>query len=700
MVSVRRRAMGAVVAVASCAALIVVSPSTTHATSSSTKVTGKIVGRTNGRILAILPSGSSSFASIKSDSTFSLTLPRSSASSLKVSLHVVNADGSYSGPISLGKKKTRTSANYTWYGAVSFAKGRTTALPTITWSTFSRFGYVKLSRTSTLSLGNTLKKVNVSTGKPAGAGRLGLSTTRAARATSIGGLSSFAVRIFDTNTDAGDDLDGDGLPNSLDIDDDGDGYPDPVDPSSGSKGSTPTAIYDALGNLETGISDAGNRVHAPINYNFLKVAYTDPTALMSELSLLDDANFYLGIRAVAPFFSDDGSKRMKDAWVDCTGLSWCLPDDLNQTDLATYVAAPRLFPVGDGKIEDLWKYAFTNHPGSACDVHIPSKFTTNPSENNCKPVKWGGFSMRNFLLDAQANGSPLVTQDVLDWTTSHTGGFGLYDPQVLTPNTGGKGVNERGFDMGATIKPRGYSKFLDNLTVGDVFYVNATLSDGSVARIAMTIPPIFQTAPTIFSFRAQGDSEATLVDYVTPATCNSMGDPGCRYGDGRNPVMVSSSTPTLTMKFWRPQRLKVAETDTIDSPFIDIGGLNYGVSVQDGSTNTWYRCNRSNSAVAFTDTDNSTFTFVASGGMSNESEWMRDPTADAEPDGGTNADGGRFITLVLSLDKCSKFMGSGPATLNVSDTSTRFNVNLVAASEPKFGGNRSVTQQGFELKFK
>ena len=115
-----------IVAAAAACVVASVSPiSVAEAAAATTKLTAKFKGVAAGtQVLAVYASGASARATI-SGGKATLTLPSNVASGKKVSLHLVNANGSYGGPVSIGKT---TGKKTTWYGGVSVKKGKTTSL--------------------------------------------------------------------------------------------------------------------------------------------------------------------------------------------------------------------------------------------------------------------------------------------------------------------------------------------------------------------------------------------------------------------------------------------------------------------------------------------------------------------------------------------------------------------------------------------
>ena len=667
---VNRLVAGATVA----AMIAAVSPvSIAEAATAATKLTAKFKGVAAGtQVLAVYSTGASARATI-SGGKATLTLPKNVKSGKKVSLHLVNANGSYAGPVTIGKTKGKKT---TWYGGVGVKQGKTTSLGTITYAAAQQYASAKAAgSTAALPVTGTLKGASKN-GQPAGAGRLGLAASKAVSSASLApgdsidwtwGVQAFAA----ADAEGGGDLDGDGLPNTLDIDDDGDGFPDQVDQSSSKTGNAPTAQYDAFSSLTTGIGSG----QSAINYNFLAKKYTDAAELRKQLSILDDANFTLNTRLVAPFLTDKTDVYIQDAWVDCTGLAWCISED-SGTTADTFVSAPRLLSWGDGNIKDYWKYAFRKDGQTTCSIYVPSSST-----DGCKSVKWAEFSMWKMLTAAKANGGSMPA-NAPTWT-DHTGGFGLYDAYREYPY--GRGGNSAGFDLTANIQPRGYTKFLDNFKAGDVITVKAALTDGTQTEIAMTIAPFFITAPTVFAVTAGGGSEQTI-DYVTAESCSGTDQPGCRLGSESRRIQVSAANPRLTIKFWRPQRARVAGPDDAISggaPYLDMGSLNYRISGYSGDGGTWIQC--MNTAVTISDTSGSTFSEVkADPQYSNSFDYYKDGSADAAP-----AES-RYVTATVDFSKCR----------NMTVTAgTNWTFRLDASGEELFGGSRTNANQNFNIKF-
>ena len=257
----------------------------------------------------------------------------------------------------------------------------------------------------------------------------------------------------------------------------------------------------------------------------------------------------------------------------------------------------------------------------------------------------------------------------------------MNDAYYLRPPGGGSGS---GFDFTAYFAPRGYTKFLDNMKVGDVFTVKATMSDGTQAQVAMTISPFFVTAPTAFSFTATGGTEKTVDYTVSDLTCTSNDGPTCRNGSESKRVAVSAAQPQLTVKFWRPQRPRIPGADDAIAgadTFLDMGALNYRFALQGNDGGQFAEC--PNAAVSMSDTNGTVFSPVApTSGYTNDREFLKDGSSEAPPSES------RFITAILDLSKCKNL------TLTPG---TNYAVNLYATGEPLFGMNRSTANQSFYI---
>lgn len=678
-------------------------------------IVGTITNAPSGfRLLAETSRGSSAYSDIAGNGAFSITLPTTTATTRTFTLHVVSGSRSYAGPITFGKSVTsRGKTSTTWYGSLTVnaaaGSGVTTTLPTITFQPYNTrtkeggYGTATASGATAYTFTGLLRNASAA-GKPAAAGRLGLAATRARSARSVNGWARILQQSngLVAAANPGNDLDADGMPNSLDTDDDGDGYSDAIDPSAGSKGAIPTAQFDTAGSFGAGMDAMRGRLYAPTNYNFMRTLYPNVDDMKAEISQRMSTNYVLNIRAVAPFLNSataatDQEIKMstiKAAWVDCTGLAWCLASDTGSGD--NTIAAPRMLPSGDGDTYRMWIWAYAKSRGVSCSPY---------QGDDCGPMPlWSGFTMKNFLQRAFDNGSPDVTQSVVGSVANQPdgfSGFGLLDPYVLHPAEGnGKNPNSAGFDLAARLNPGLGAKFLDFMKTGDVFNVGAIMSDGTTASIPMTIGSIMITTPAITSFKPAGGSVQN-VDYTVPdPDCNSdyINGDDCRPGSIPKRIKVSPTNAGLDVTFWRPQRLAVAGTDDAlaqGDAMVDMGGLDYSVQIRNTNGPGYWVCG--NSALRFVSNglaagETGTWTRLDKpvNGYSNDADYYTDNS----PDGRASA--GRTVTMTVDFTKCKDQSNN---VLPRNSSSTVYMLLLSANSQPIFGGNRGGSTQSFNFYF-
>lgn len=617
----------------------------------SATVSAPITGAPAGsRVLAVLSNGASSYGTI-SDGSFTVKLPKVVGATASFSLHLVTSEQTYAGPVSFGKaagKKTK------WYGRLAVRNGATTRLPTVTFTT--DYGTMRLTGSAAkLSVAIPLKKVTA-TGKPAGAGRFGLGSRASATSASATEVSAAGGGA---DASPGDDLDADGVPNTLDIDDNGNGIPDPVDKTTGANGSSPTARYDAVASLGVNIDDGGTS--NAINYNLFRAQYPSTDDLMKHVAQLTSSRLVMGIRAISNYFSKDAGSYVRAGWIDCAGLAWCLTAD-DATDPSDVVTAPAVTPLRWDTIYSLWTKAYGDHTES---------------------VTWASFTMKGLLLAARAAGDNRVTNAVLNRVADQPAGvtgFGLYDDNVLeaVPGPGGsKDSGTFGGDLWTFVLPGGGSKLLQNLQPGDVFTVNAIMNDGSTKSIAMTVAPYFVTAPTITTMEPTGRSLQTINYSDTHP-----------IGGGQNPLLVAAAQPTVDLTFWRPQRQRIPGADTVagDEPLVDMGHLDYSVQIQAEG----FKAQCPNSSLTFTSSDGSGWRKLAAtpNGPKKKTEFTNDLSDDAQ------AAVSRTVALRIDLKAC--FTAN---SLSVAAGTTRYMLTVMANGQLGNDSNRNGANQAMFFKF-
>lgn len=171
---------------------------------------GRLKGRlntetpTNYKVVVVNKNGSSKVATVAENGAFSIVVKRGS------SLHLVTTAGRYAGPI-VSTRRARA------YATTSGVKGSLGAI-----AVESGFATVRYSKTMDLFRSRPAVTFHTETG-PLGAGKFGLALNPVADST------KGDVNILAESDNIGDDLDRDGLPDLLDIDDDGDLKLDIVD---------------------------------------------------------------------------------------------------------------------------------------------------------------------------------------------------------------------------------------------------------------------------------------------------------------------------------------------------------------------------------------------------------------------------------------------------------------------------------------
>ncbi len=177
-------------------------------------VTGRISDASGYSIMLVQENGDTHVGSLKSSGAFSIK--SLSLTQLKnASLHLIDGDGRYAGPVVLATKGSQASITFS---------GKTPRSSTLQLGKISlNSGYATLKKNQLDKTQYSRPRVGAVDGKPIGAGEMGL-----VQSTTTSGL-----RIQDdTESNPGADEDLDGIPNAFDADDDGDLIIDATDPDS------------------------------------------------------------------------------------------------------------------------------------------------------------------------------------------------------------------------------------------------------------------------------------------------------------------------------------------------------------------------------------------------------------------------------------------------------------------------------------
>jgi hypothetical protein len=225
------------------------------------------------KILAIAKNTRSVVATVDSAKKFSIKIKRGS------SLHLVTTSGQYAGPI---VAPTSTKAR-------DILNGKSGNIGKVTVK--SGFGRVSFSKAGLLFDSKTIS-YNATSG-PKGAGKLGL-----VQAASSAVLSQHAKSL-------GEDSDGDGIPDILDIDDDGDLVLDISDPLTHSNVDFEAESFSAL----------QLNLASTVNANITAFVESDVDSSIQNNLLLE---FFVRNNTA-------GAKTLTSANVDCQSLSYCAP---------------------------------------------------------------------------------------------------------------------------------------------------------------------------------------------------------------------------------------------------------------------------------------------------------------------------------------------------------------------------------------
>ena len=438
---------------------------------------------------------------------------------------------------------------------------------------------------------------------------------------------------------SGGDLDEDGIPNAIDVDDNGNGTVDMADPETDG-----TCTVEPYKGIRMTIGSG-----RPLNYAVVAAGLATAQELSDDIdALFDRGEFSIAYYVYKTGFFPgalevDGA--MPAVWVTCPGVAWCDPALNPRTVLGTNVEEKNPQSVYADEAENNSQHRFQyaiNEPfktflaetDSACeDPELPEGWRTPCWGEIDAPVTFGG-------PDASCN-------------------FMAYDPD-FNPNVPAAARNflwrsvcgEAGRQrvvFGGGIQPRlaagSTQSIRSQVSALDVLRLNYLLPGGGVGSIATTIGTYPITAPMARAFgNGQGDSVA--VDYSSESPLGAVG----------NAVMISSENRALSVQFNRPQREQFpGEAGT--TGYHDLHGLNYGLQFELGDTQ--FGCGagelRSNSGSSDPWMVDSAYTSApdfeqADGGddYANQLTPLRDTIADSP----TKAPGVEQLIFTVDLVKC------------------------------------------------
>lgn len=352
----------------------------------------------------------------------SVTLPKTFQKKGKYSfsLHIVNPDGTYGGPVVFGTTVKKTSFT------TNIVTGKSMSLGTIKvqsggWSK----GSVKLRPGQYGSLLVGAAK----TGKPKGAGTLGFVKRSGVSAK---GLRAFAgTSCASVDQTLGTDCDKDGVPNAVDADDNNDGTVDMADQKTSSFESQKYLPWSTLYlEMNTGF-------RRTLNANIAGLTVDDIEAAIGGNNGTFAVNFYINL-------PPGEAESYENAWVDCGVISYC------STETGTATTSAPNGNIGS-EFNRLWCTGDLNSAGG-CESPIPWKtYTGTKFDGSGKGTKIDAPGVANALTYFNNNGSGVWAGAMIPNTGSGTlGKFLAGDPYVLKlkPSNGGA-VVERPMSLGA-----------------------------------------------------------------------------------------------------------------------------------------------------------------------------------------------------------------------------------------------------------
>ena len=288
---------------------------------STATVTGRFSSNV-GQALVLTTNGTTYFAKPGSNGKFSIKMPANRVANATVQM--VDSTGKYLGPVVLGVSKVAKKYKAIT-GLKKVTKG-TVSLGTIAMKT----GYAM--STSKKAGGTQGVMATSKAGKPKGAGNGGRVKSGGFAPVAVASVvrKMAAAKCPDgskrdtgvSGTGAGQDLDCDGVPNAVDVDDNGNGSLDILDQSTNNKDdkSNYTATMSTYSEINAGMSAKLN-IHA-----------SDATTLLASIKsiLASEAGAMTGSFNIAIYLGEQTFTRQTGSapdgvYVECTGIKWCDP---------------------------------------------------------------------------------------------------------------------------------------------------------------------------------------------------------------------------------------------------------------------------------------------------------------------------------------------------------------------------------------
>jgi hypothetical protein len=496
----------------------------------------------------------------------------------RVTLHLRAADGTYAGPVVIGRRKNGKRT------IVGVRAGATLGVVRV------RRGYAKVSR--------TLRKKWIDSRR----------TARSKRGIPIGALVFGRVRSNPPRASIPGDLDADGIPQPLDIDDDGDLVLDNLDSSPAGRGArTAQTVGCGPGNIYCQDVSSGLR------------QFLEDTANANAGSTVDQIDEALRARGGLLFTVRGGGP----VELDCAGDPLASPPRLG----LSYCSTPGTGTAAVG--------------GGAAGPPFPGP----PGPLGMFDRDADGFGVLDPALEPNACGGGCPN------------GFFL-----------AHGAGTAKFDSNGNRVPGGIGsgdQFLEHVaTDGDSSRCPpppAVTNDACVTSTT-TLGYVFATVPALVRYSDTAGHSATVSYPVTGATPGCP-PPACSPGEPGTPGNAFLAAAGLDgniwlrLTFWRPQRTAIPRSDPPTATWMDVGHLSYGVGAHGPASfcrQSAFSEDDPNTPLVVEDDPNLTpatpHLFLQGGGG------FDDGKDDAESSPG-NTTPGRTFSYTLNLSRCLTDLG-------------------------------------------
>jgi hypothetical protein len=235
--------------------------------------------------------------------------------------------------------------------------------------------------------------------------------------------------------------------------------------------------------------------------------------------MLGSADSGFGISFFLNLATEDATK-LDAAWVDCGAIEYC------GRETGTASTGPTS-SLNNKPFAALFCEGFTNSAGSCS-----------------KTILWKDFP--GYIYDSSGY-SKVVDK-----------GEGIYNGMQFSS------IDGNGYTWVGYMRPTLGANALTKMKTGDPYIVKVRdKATGTIREIPMALGAFFLTTPAV---TALGD---TAIDYTKPTPLGSYSNPYVVGDDG-----------IVKVTFYRPQRAAIEGTDPAGQKYMDIGGLDYGFTLE------------------------------------------------------------------------------------------------------------------------